>query len=310
MNVVMTGSGAVRRGAGHGRGQAVLAPTQLAQLTALGSRGDRRRSTAAAQRADARPPPSVGRDPGRSPPRNPGKLRELARCSPAAALDAALARRLSPDAPAVDETATTYADNARAQGARRRRAHAALPALADDSGLEVDALGGAPGVRSARFAGDAGRGADGDDAPTSRCCSSACATSPTTGARRASAASSSSPGPTAASWSPRAPARAIIAARRAAAAASATIRSSVPAARPHLRRARRRGEGPRQPPRPRDRRAAAAAWSVSERGVGPRAALRARRPRSQRAAFTQRMASSSPSWDRGRLARSAARGPS
>lgn len=57
-----------------------------------------------------------------------------------------------PDAPTVPEDGATYAANA---------AHKALtiarwshcPALADDSGLEVDALGGAPGVHSARYAG-------------------------------------------------------------------------------------------------------------------------------------------------------------
>lgn len=51
------------------------------------------------------------------------------------------------------ETEPDYLGNA-----RLKAAHAALelemPALADDSGLEVDALGGAPGPRSARFAGD------------------------------------------------------------------------------------------------------------------------------------------------------------
>ena len=58
------------------------------------------------------------------------------------------------DAPAVEETATTYLGNARAK-AHALAVHTGLPALADDSGLEVDALGGAPGVRSAHFAADA-----------------------------------------------------------------------------------------------------------------------------------------------------------
>ena len=54
--------------------------------------------------------------------------------------------------PEVAETGRTYAENA----LRKARAYAAwsgLAALADDSGLEVDALGGVPGVHSARFAG-------------------------------------------------------------------------------------------------------------------------------------------------------------
>ena len=51
----------------------------------------------------------------------------------------------------VDETGDTYAANA-ALKAEAYCQQAAMPVLADDSGLEVDALGGAPGVRSARYA--------------------------------------------------------------------------------------------------------------------------------------------------------------
>ena len=50
-----------------------------------------------------------------------------------------------------EETGATYASNAAAKARAVARA-TRLPALADDSGLEVDALDGAPGVRSARFA--------------------------------------------------------------------------------------------------------------------------------------------------------------
>ena len=83
---------------------------------------------------------------------NPGKLREFA------ALLAPFAVQLIPQAelgvrPAA-ETGTTFVQNALLKAHHAAR-HARLPALADDSGLEVEALGGRPGVWSARFAGDA-----------------------------------------------------------------------------------------------------------------------------------------------------------
>ena len=52
----------------------------------------------------------------------------------------------------VAETGTTFVENAIIK-ARHAAAHTDLPALADDSGIEVDALDGAPGVYSARFSG-------------------------------------------------------------------------------------------------------------------------------------------------------------
>ncbi|MDR1989449.1 MAG: RdgB/HAM1 family non-canonical purine NTP pyrophosphatase [Acidobacteriaceae bacterium] len=60
------------------------------------------------------------------------------------------------DLPAVEppvETGRTFADNARLKAEFYAR-HSGLVTIAEDSGLEVDALGGAPGVHSARFGGD------------------------------------------------------------------------------------------------------------------------------------------------------------
>ena len=86
--------------------------------------------------------------------RNPGKLVELRQLLPGAPvldIDEAAAR-LGRAIPEVDEDADTFAGNA-AKKAREVSRATGLPALADDSGLEVEALGGAPGVWSARYAG-------------------------------------------------------------------------------------------------------------------------------------------------------------
>ena len=81
--------------------------------------------------------------------RNPGKVAELeARLG---GLGVALVTAASLGAPEVEEDAETLAGNAEKK-ARALREHAGRPALADDTGLEVDALGGAPGVHSARYA--------------------------------------------------------------------------------------------------------------------------------------------------------------
>jgi XTP/dITP diphosphohydrolase len=64
-----------------------------------------------------------------------------------------------PDVPDVEETGATLEDNARLKAVALVAA-TGLPAVADDTGLEVDALGGAPGVYSARFAGEGATYAD------------------------------------------------------------------------------------------------------------------------------------------------------
>jgi XTP/dITP diphosphohydrolase len=80
---------------------------------------------------------------------NPGKLRELGALLAAHGLELISQRSLGIES--AEETASTFLDNALLKARHAARA-AQLPALADDSGIEVDALGGRPGVWSARFA--------------------------------------------------------------------------------------------------------------------------------------------------------------
>ena len=82
---------------------------------------------------------------------NAGKLREFERLLAGQGIELVSLRDL-PRAPEVEEDGETYADNARKKAMTLAR-WSGVSALADDSGLEVDALGGAPGVRSARYAG-------------------------------------------------------------------------------------------------------------------------------------------------------------
>jgi XTP/dITP diphosphohydrolase len=85
--------------------------------------------------------------------RNRGKLAELHRILAASGLDVALTTLEEfPGAPEVAETGRTFADNALLK-ARSAARFTRLAAVADDSGLCVDALNGMPGVLSARWAG-------------------------------------------------------------------------------------------------------------------------------------------------------------
>lgn len=63
------------------------------------------------------------------------------------------------DIPGAEETGATFVENALLK-ARHAAAHAGLPAIADDSGLCVDALDGGPGIHSARYADDGGDAAN------------------------------------------------------------------------------------------------------------------------------------------------------
>jgi XTP/dITP diphosphohydrolase len=89
---------------------------------------------------------------------NQGKLREIQQVL--AHLDMQLLPQSEFDVEDADETGLTFVENAIIK-ARHAAAISGLPALADDSGLEVDALQGRPGIYSSRFAGD--KATDGDN---------------------------------------------------------------------------------------------------------------------------------------------------
>ncbi len=82
---------------------------------------------------------------------NAGKLRELRGLLPAPAFQVLALSEFT--ATGAEETGLSFVENAILK-ARHAAAVSGLPAIADDSGLEVDALGGAPGIYSARYAGE------------------------------------------------------------------------------------------------------------------------------------------------------------
>lgn len=81
---------------------------------------------------------------------NPGKVRELAHLLADFGLDVVAQTDLGVES--AEETGLTFIENAILK-ARHAAAITGLPAIADDSGLAVDVLGGAPGIYSARYAG-------------------------------------------------------------------------------------------------------------------------------------------------------------
>ncbi len=86
--------------------------------------------------------------------RNKGKVREFGQMLSGLGL-AVLSLEAWPELPEPEETGATFLDNAELKAAYYAKATGKL-CLADDSGLEVAALGGAPGVLSARYAGEHG----------------------------------------------------------------------------------------------------------------------------------------------------------
>jgi XTP/dITP diphosphohydrolase len=83
---------------------------------------------------------------------NPGKLREIRGILAGAPVELVSLEQF-PGLAEPEETGATFAENARLK-ARYYSAKTALPAVADDSGIEIDALDNAPGVHSARWHGD------------------------------------------------------------------------------------------------------------------------------------------------------------
>lgn len=81
---------------------------------------------------------------------NPGKLREFADIFSRFQFE--VVPQSDFDVPEAEETGLTFVENAIIK-ARNACLHTGLPAIADDSGIEVDALNGAPGIYSARYAG-------------------------------------------------------------------------------------------------------------------------------------------------------------
>jgi XTP/dITP diphosphohydrolase len=81
---------------------------------------------------------------------NPGKAREVGQLLAGSGLEVVSQAALG--VPEAAETAPTFVENALLK-ARHAAQLSGLPAIADDSGLAVDALGGAPGIYSARYAG-------------------------------------------------------------------------------------------------------------------------------------------------------------
>lgn len=96
---------------------------------------------------------------------NRGKLAEFKQLLSACAFEVIAQSELQ--IPDIEETGLSFVENAILK-ARNAAQHSGLPALADDSGLEVDALDGAPGIYSARYAGPPTGSAKNNDAANNK----------------------------------------------------------------------------------------------------------------------------------------------
>ena len=85
---------------------------------------------------------------------NAGKVREINQLLAGLGIEAVAQTEYG--VPEIEETGLTFVENAILK-ARNAAQHTGLPAMADDSGIEVDALNGAPGIYSARYAGGGDR---------------------------------------------------------------------------------------------------------------------------------------------------------
>src|SRR5512136_2659722 len=98
---------------------------------------------------------------------NPGKLRDFAAAAAAHGIEIAPVPGLA-ELPEAAEDGATFEANARKKAEHYSRHIPSEIVLADDSGLAVDALGGAPGVHSARYAADTWQGNSSDLANNTR----------------------------------------------------------------------------------------------------------------------------------------------
>ncbi len=172
---------------------------------------------------DARPAPRPGHGPLLIASHNAGKIAEFRELL--APLGFEVVSAADKGLPEPEETGTTFEENARIKALAAARA-TGLPALSDDSGLAVDALGGDPGIYSARWAGPPRT----SPWPCARSRRSSRRRAPRrrTGAPAASSPSSASPSPTGRRASSAARSRARSSGRRAEASASATTPCFLP----------------------------------------------------------------------------------